>query len=141
MYYILYLSSLCRRRRWNDPHYETVQVPGGYICLVRVNGREYHSEPNRVFETDVLAQENAALNAYLICRNISVNESIYPSGPIAVPSSAPALPAQGSIAATAYSTQPQHMATGQTAVQAGMLMHGGYSQGLHTSLLVPSHGM
>lgn len=137
MYYILYLSSLCRRRRWSDPHYECVPVHGGYVCMVRVNGRDYQSEPNRVFETDGLAQENAALNAYLVCRNISVNESIYPSGPIAV-SNAPVMAAQAT--ASAYG-QPQHMATGQPSVQAGMLMHGGFSQGMHTGLMVPSHGM
>jgi hypothetical protein len=105
--------------------------------MVRVNGRDYQSEPNRVFENEGLAQENAALNAYLVCRNISVNESIYPSGPIAV-SNAPTMAAQATAGSYA---QPQLMATGQSSVQAGMLMHGGYNQGMHAGLMVPSHGM
>jgi len=104
--------------------------------MVRVNGRDYQSEPGRVFENQELAQENAALNAYLVCRNISVNESIYPSGPIAV-SNAPTMAAQATAGAYA---QPQHMATGSS-LQAGMLMHGGYGQGMHAGLMVPSHGM
>ena len=41
----------------------------GYKCTVRVNNREYHTE--KVYEDEVLAQEGAAMRAYLICRDES----------------------------------------------------------------------
>jgi len=78
MYYILYLASLCRRRRWPDPHYEPYTCPTGYTCVVRVNNREYQTDV--VCETETLARENAAMRAYLICRNFSVNDGMYPVG-------------------------------------------------------------
>ncbi|KAL2215938.1 hypothetical protein M432DRAFT_552975 [Thermoascus aurantiacus ATCC 26904] len=78
MYYILYLASLCRRRRWPDPLYETYACPTGYTCVVRVNNREYQTDT--VCETEMLARENAAMRAYLICRNFSVNDGMYPAG-------------------------------------------------------------
>jgi len=84
MYYILYLSSLCRRRRWSDPHYEVIQCNGGYSCIVRVNQREYYCE--NVWESEVLAREAAAQRAY----QFSVNESQFAkaAGVIVTPSKA-----------------------------------------------------
>jgi len=78
MYYILYLQSLCRRRRWPDPLYESYGCTSGYTCVVRVNNREYQTDT--IYETETLAQENAAMRAYLICRNFSVNDGMYPTG-------------------------------------------------------------
>lgn len=46
--------------------------------MVRVHNREYHSDAP--YATPVLASENAAMRAYLICRNFSVNDGRYPSG-------------------------------------------------------------
>lgn len=87
MYYILYLSSLCRRRRWSDPHYESYQYPNGFTCTVRVNGREYQSQS--VLDTEVLAREAAAMRAYLFCRNFSLNEGKQP-GPNRMAAGTPA---------------------------------------------------
>ncbi|RAL16083.1 uncharacterized protein BO97DRAFT_182202 [Aspergillus homomorphus CBS 101889] len=78
MYYILYLASLCRRRRWPEPLYESYSGATGYTCIVRVNNREYQTDA--VCESDTLARENAAMRAYLICRNFSVNDGMYPAG-------------------------------------------------------------
>ncbi|KAI9884659.1 MAG: hypothetical protein M1823_003541 [Watsoniomyces obsoletus] len=79
MYYILYLSSLCRRRRWSDPLYEPYQTPSGqYCCTVRVNHREYQADT--LHETETMAREHAAMRAYLICRNFSVNDGMLPAG-------------------------------------------------------------
>ncbi|KAI5859213.1 hypothetical protein BZA05DRAFT_440797 [Tricharina praecox] len=73
MYYILYLSSLCRRRRWTDPLYKCISYDNcGYACTVSVNHREYVTE--NTYETEDLAKEAAAMKAYLICRNLSVSE-------------------------------------------------------------------
>lgn len=62
---------LCRRRGWQDPTYECYRDPSGYTCLVLVNGREYQTDIS--YESDVLAQENAAMRAFMVCRNFSVN--------------------------------------------------------------------
>ncbi|THC89167.1 hypothetical protein EYZ11_011384 [Aspergillus tanneri] len=78
MYYILYLASLCRRRRWPEPLYESSASTTGYTCIVRVNNREYQTDV--VCESEILARENAATRAYLICRNFSVNDGMYPAG-------------------------------------------------------------
>ncbi|EEQ33648.1 conserved hypothetical protein [Microsporum canis CBS 113480] len=79
MYYILYLASLCRRRRWPEPLYEQVNGSGsGYTCVVRVNNREYQTD--EACQTELLAREKAAMRAYLICRNFSVNDGMYPAG-------------------------------------------------------------
>ncbi|KAJ5216289.1 uncharacterized protein N7498_002696 [Penicillium cinerascens] len=78
MYYILYLASLCRRRRWPEPTYEAYPTTGGYTCVARVNNREYQTDI--IYESETLARENAAMRAYLICRNFSVNDGMYPSG-------------------------------------------------------------
>lgn len=45
---------------------------------MRVNNREYQTDT--VCETETLARENAAMRAYLICRNFSVNDGMYPAG-------------------------------------------------------------
>ncbi|KAF7558930.1 hypothetical protein G7046_g5221 [Stylonectria norvegica] len=70
-FYMQYLESLCRRRGWTDPMYECCRDPAGYTCLVLVNGREYQTD--LAYESDVLAQENAAMRAFMVCRNFSVN--------------------------------------------------------------------
>jgi len=43
----------------------------GYTCLVVVNGREYQTDLE--YESGGLAQENAAMRAFMVCRNFSVN--------------------------------------------------------------------
>jgi hypothetical protein len=64
-------TGLCRRRGWTDPMYECYRDHNGYTCLVLVNGREYQTD--LAYESDVLAQENAAMRAFMVCRNFSVN--------------------------------------------------------------------
>ncbi|EFX02670.1 hypothetical protein CMQ_2599 [Grosmannia clavigera kw1407] len=70
-FYMQYLESLCRRRGWRDPMYECYQDHNGFTCLVLVNGREYQTD--LAYESDMLAQENAAMRAFMVCRNFSVN--------------------------------------------------------------------
>jgi hypothetical protein len=71
-FYMQYLESLCRRRGWMDPMYECYRDnTNGYTCLVLVNGREYQTD--LAYESDLLAQENAAMRAFMVCRNFSVN--------------------------------------------------------------------
>ncbi|UNI22532.1 hypothetical protein JDV02_008413 [Purpureocillium takamizusanense] len=70
-FYMQYLESLCRRRGWTDPSYECYRGTNGFTCLVLVNGREYQTD--LAYESDVLAQENAAMRAFMVCRNFSVN--------------------------------------------------------------------
>ncbi|KAF4625629.1 hypothetical protein G7Y89_g12535 [Cudoniella acicularis] len=70
-FYIAYLQSLCIRKGWRDPLYETYRSSSGFTCLVIVNGREYVTD--LAYESDGLAQENAAMRAYMVCRNFSVN--------------------------------------------------------------------
>lgn len=69
---------LCRRRRWSEPRYESYSGSTGYTCIVRVNNREYQTDV--VCKSETLARENAAMRAYLICRNFSVNDGMYPVG-------------------------------------------------------------
>ncbi|KAF4974052.1 hypothetical protein FZEAL_9006 [Fusarium zealandicum] len=64
-------TGLCRRRGWTDPMYECYRDHNGYTCLVLVNGREYQTD--LAYESDGLAQENAAMRAFMVCRNFSVN--------------------------------------------------------------------
>jgi hypothetical protein len=45
---------------------------------VRVNNREYQTDA--VCGSETLARESAAMRAYLICRNFSVNDGMYPAG-------------------------------------------------------------
>ncbi|CAK7264877.1 hypothetical protein SEPCBS119000_001227 [Sporothrix epigloea] len=70
-FYMQYLESLCRRRGWTDPVYECYRDSSGYTCLVLVNGREYQTD--LAYESGMLAQENAAMRAFMVCRNFSVN--------------------------------------------------------------------
>ncbi|KAK4190843.1 hypothetical protein QBC35DRAFT_56697 [Podospora australis] len=70
-FYMQYLESLCRRRGWLDPTYECYRDGSGYTCLVQVNGREYQTD--LAYESGNLAQENAAMRAFMVCRNFSVN--------------------------------------------------------------------
>lgn len=58
--------------------YESYSTNPGYTCVVRVNNREYHTDT--AYGNEVLARENAAMRAYLICRNFSVNDGMYPTG-------------------------------------------------------------
>ena len=51
--------------------YECYRDSNGYTCLVLVNGREYQTD--LAYESDNLAQENAAMRAFMVCRNFSVN--------------------------------------------------------------------
>jgi hypothetical protein len=70
-FYMQYLESLCRRRGWHDPTYECYRDSNGYTCLVLVNGRKYQTD--LAYESGTLAQENAAMRAFMVCRNFSVN--------------------------------------------------------------------
>lgn len=69
---------LCRRRQWAEPLYESYGSYAGFACVARVNNREYQTDAT--YESELLARENAAMRAYLICRNFSVNDGMYPSG-------------------------------------------------------------
>lgn len=72
-------AGLCRRRRWPEPLYEPLAgSTTGFSCVVRVNNREYQTD--EFYESEMLARENAAMRAYLICRNFSVNDGMYPAG-------------------------------------------------------------
>ncbi|KAJ5388143.1 hypothetical protein N7509_010684 [Penicillium cosmopolitanum] len=71
-------TGLCRRRRWPEPSYEAYTSPTGFTCVVRVNNREYQTDA--VYGSEELARESAAMRAYLICRNFSVNDGKYPAG-------------------------------------------------------------
>ncbi|MCJ1270656.1 hypothetical protein MMC22_010553 [Lobaria immixta] len=76
---VLYsLFGLCRRRQWPEPHYEFYGSRAGFACVARVNNREYQTDTT--YGSELLARENAAMRAYLICRNFSVNDGMYPSG-------------------------------------------------------------
>ena len=72
------IAGLCRRRQWPQPHFESYRTSAGYACVARVNNREYQTDTT--YGSDLLARENAAMRAYLICRNFSVNDGMYPSG-------------------------------------------------------------
>jgi len=74
-FYMQYLEGLCRRRGWRDPMYEIYPSSSGYTCLVLVNGREYQTD--LTYESDILAQENAAMRAFMVCRNFSVNDGMF----------------------------------------------------------------
>ena len=71
-------TGLCDRRHWPRPQYETYSSSRGYGCVVTVNNREYQTDSE--FPSDSLARENAAMRAYLLCRNFSVNDGMYPTG-------------------------------------------------------------
>ncbi|CAK4030677.1 Hypothetical predicted protein [Lecanosticta acicola] len=76
MFYTMYLSSVCQRRQWPEPHYEPVRTRTGYYCKVRVNNREYSTEVP--YASEALARDGAAQKAYMICRNFSVNDGMFP---------------------------------------------------------------
>ncbi|TKA79955.1 hypothetical protein B0A49_02173 [Cryomyces minteri] len=76
MFYIMYLTGLCHRRHWPDPLFDTYRTRHGYQCTVRVNNREYTTDTG--YESDELARNAAATRAYMICRNFSVNDGMFP---------------------------------------------------------------
>lgn len=67
---------LCERRRWPDPLYEPSHNRNGYYCKVRVNNREYATDVP--YKTEVLARDGAATKAFMICRNFSANDGMFP---------------------------------------------------------------
>jgi len=76
MFYMMYLSSVCQRRQWPEPLYEPYHTRNGHFCKVRVNNREYSTEVP--YATEALARDGAAQKAYMICRNFSVNDGMFP---------------------------------------------------------------
>ncbi|KAM3416269.1 hypothetical protein BST61_g7875 [Cercospora zeina] len=76
MFYTMYLSSVCQRRQWPEPHYEPYRTRSGCHCKVRVNNREYCTEVP--YASEGLARDGAAQKAYMICRNFSVNDGMGP---------------------------------------------------------------
>jgi len=76
MFYIQYLISLCERRSWAEPIFETRRSRQGFTCRVRVNNREYTSDT--AYASEKLAREKAAESAYNLCYNFSVNDGMYP---------------------------------------------------------------
>ena len=67
---------VCTRRHWPEPLYETYSTGQGWFCKVRVNNREYSTDVP--YRTEAQAREGAATNAYMICRNFSHNDGMYP---------------------------------------------------------------
>ena len=67
-------ADLCRRRGWAAPGYQQYRSDEGWTSIVYVNGREYQTD--LPYESDVLAMENAAMRAFMICRNFSVNSGM-----------------------------------------------------------------
>lgn len=51
--------------------YECFQHESRFTCVVRVNGWDYLTDS--AYESDLMAQDNAAMRAYMECRNFSVN--------------------------------------------------------------------
>ena len=73
----LYSSiGLCQRRHWPEPLFEACRTHYGWSCVVRVNNREYQTETE--YHSEDLARNAAAARAYMICRNFSVNDGMYP---------------------------------------------------------------
>ena len=69
---------LCNRRNWAEPYLESHRTrSGSYTATARVNNREY-TTGNDEFPTPELARDAAACQAYIICRNFSVNDGMYP---------------------------------------------------------------
>ena len=69
---------LCQRRQWPEPIYRLFRTGPGFVCVARVNNREYQTDT--IHENERLAQENAAMRAYLICQNFSKSDGMYPTG-------------------------------------------------------------
>lgn len=67
-------TGLCERRKWMKPQYGFYYTSSGVTCVVLVNEREYVSEAAHASKD--LAAEDAATQAYCICRNYSVNNGI-----------------------------------------------------------------
>ena len=67
---------LCSRRNWSEPVFMIQRTSAGYICTVHVNNREYKTESP--CPTPDLAQDSAACEAYIVCRNFSVNDGMPP---------------------------------------------------------------
>jgi hypothetical protein len=63
---------LCARRGWKAPEY-TPDGDGftGYTSLVNVNGRIYLTDTK--YSSAILAKENAAMRAFMVCQNYSGN--------------------------------------------------------------------
>jgi hypothetical protein len=73
---LTHATGLCQRRHWPEPLFQTFRTRYGYGCTVRVNNREYSTDVE--YESDELAKNAAATRAYMICRNFSVNDGMYP---------------------------------------------------------------
>ena len=56
--------------------YEPYRTRNGYCCKVRVNNREYCTDVP--YESEDLARDGAAMKAFMICRNFSANDGMYP---------------------------------------------------------------
>ena len=67
---------LCYRRQWPAPVFTPFRSRSGWLCMARVNNREYQSDTGH--ETERLAVENAAMRAYAICQNFSKSDGMYP---------------------------------------------------------------
>jgi len=67
---------LCERRHWSSPLYEPYQTRLGHFCKVRVNNREYSTDVP--YKSAALARDGAATKAFMICRNFSANDGMYP---------------------------------------------------------------
>ncbi|KAF2434459.1 hypothetical protein EJ08DRAFT_693497 [Tothia fuscella] len=76
MFYQMYLTGLCQRRRWADPLFETRHSRHGWTCRVRVNNREYTCDST--YTSEEFARDKAAEAAYIVCRNFSVNDGMIP---------------------------------------------------------------
>lgn len=70
-------TGLCKRRHWPQPMFQPSVTRHGYTCVVRVNNREYSTDGQH-YTTEALARDAAATRAYMICRNFSVNDGMYP---------------------------------------------------------------
>ncbi|KAH8743201.1 hypothetical protein F5883DRAFT_369465, partial [Diaporthe sp. PMI_573] len=87
-FYGQYLKSVCERRRWGTPRYFCYKGMNGYFCHVIANMREYQTD--LTYESGILAQENAAMRAYVVVRQFSVD-----SGMLARNGVVQGLPVQG----------------------------------------------
>lgn len=66
------LTGLCNRRSWPTPKYTVHKTSQGtYTSQVLVNNRSYSTDLAYISEN--LARENAAMRAFMVCRDFSVN--------------------------------------------------------------------
>ena len=65
---------MCQRRRWPEPMYKVSPELRGFSCEVSVKGRRYWTDTE--YQTDKLAQENAAMRAFMVCQNFSTNDGM-----------------------------------------------------------------